>query len=83
MSESQLIRQIQDFIVEEFLFGEGSVGASEDLFATGVLDSLGFMRMLVFLDRDLGVAVSMSEIVMESFNTVDKVAAYVMAHRSD
>ena len=28
------------------------------------------------------VQVSMSEIVMENFNTVDKVAAYIAAHRS-
>ena len=82
MSASTVTGQIQDFLVEEFLFGEGSVEPSDDLFETGVVDSLGFMRVLAFMDRAFGVQVSMSEIVMENFNTVEKVAAYVAAHRA-
>ena len=79
---SEITQQIQDFLVEEFLFGEGTVEPSDDLFETGVVDSLGFMRVLAFMDRAFGVQVSMSEIVMENFNTVEKVAAYVATHRS-
>jgi acyl carrier protein len=82
MTDADLVQQIQDFLVDEFLFGEGRVEPSDDLFETGVMDSLGFMRLLNFMDRQLGVAVSMSEIVMDNFNTVEKVAAYVAAHRS-
>ena len=82
MTQSALTQQIQEFLVEEFLFGEGSVEPGDDLFETGVIDSLGFMRMLAYMDRTLGVEVSMSEIVMENFNTVEKVAAYVAARRS-
>ena len=82
MTESALTQQIQEFLVEEFLFGEGSVEPGDDLFETGVIDSLGFMRLLAYMDRTLGVEVSMSEIVMENFNTVEKVASYVAARRS-
>ena len=82
MTDSALTQQIQEFLVEEFLFGEGSVEPGDDLFETGVIDSLGFMRLLAYMDRTLGVEVSMSEIVMENFNTVEKVAAYVAARRS-
>jgi acyl carrier protein len=82
MPENALTQQIREFLVEEFLFGEGSVEPGDDLFETGVIDSLGFMRMLAYMDRTLGVEVSMSEIVMENFNTVEKVAAYVASRRS-
>ena len=82
MSDATLTAQIQSFLVDEFLFGEGTVEPSDDLFETGVVDSLGFLRVLAFMDRSLGVQVSMSEIVMENFNTVEKVAAYVAANRS-
>ena len=82
MSDATLTAQIQSFLVDEFLFGEGTVEPSDDLFETGVVDSLGFLRVLAFMERSLGVQVSMSEIVMENFNTVEKVAAYVAANRS-
>ena len=82
MSDLSVSEQIQAFLVEEFLFGEGTVSPADDLFETGVVDSLGFLRVLAYMDRAFGVQVSMSEIVMENFNTVDKVAAYIAAHRS-
>jgi acyl carrier protein len=82
MSDATLTAQIQSFLVDEFLFGEGTVEPSDDLFETGVVDSLGFLRVLAYMDRSFGVQVSMSEIVMENFNTVEKVAAYVVANRS-
>ena len=82
MSDSALVEQIQSFLVDEFLFGEGEVLPTDDLFDTGVVDSLGFLRVLAYMDRAFGVQVSMSEIVMDNFNTVEKVAAYVIAHRA-
>ena len=82
MSDPDLTRQIQAFIVEEFLFGEGNVAPDDDLFETGVVDSLGFMRLLAYMDRTFGVQVAMADIVMENFNTAHKVAAYVTTHRN-
>ena len=49
----------------------------DDLFTTGVLDSLNFVTLLQFLNKHLGVKFLPSELLFEHFDTVEKIAAMV------
>jgi acyl carrier protein len=75
-------RDIEEFIVREFLFGEASVGRDEDLFAAGIVDSFGFMRLLQFFGDKFGVQVEMKDIEMATFDTVNKAAAWIRLERA-
>jgi len=50
-----------------------------DLFDTGLLDSLLFAELLVYLDERVGVIVSPSEIEREDINTPNKIIALVQS----
>lgn len=50
-----------------------------DLFETGVLDSLAFVELLLRLEQDLGVAVSVDDLELENFRTIERIAAFVAA----
>lgn len=76
MSET-LDSVVHDFILEEFLYGDGEVDPDEDLFEAGVLDSMTFLRLLEFLDQRFGVEVHMGDITMDRFNTVNRVVGYL------
>ena len=68
------------FIVEEFLYGDGTVSVDEDLCAAGILESMSFLRLLAFLDDRFGVTVAVEDITLDRFDTVRKTADYLRAH---
>lgn len=80
MSESDAIAaQVEQYIVGQFLGGEGPLERDADLFGEGILDSFGFMLVLTFLQDAFGVQVPMRDITMDRFDTIDKIAAQVRA----
>ena len=48
--------------------------ASTPLFETGVIDSLGIIDLLAFVERATGTQVPMRQIDMRFFGTVDRIA---------
>ncbi len=49
----------------------------ESLLGSGILDSLGIMRLVVFIEEAFGVAVPEDGLVPEHFQTIRQLAAYV------
>ena len=48
-----------------------------DLFETGLLDSLGFVEILVQLEEMFGIRVSMQELTIDTFRSIEKIAEFV------
>jgi D-alanine--poly(phosphoribitol) ligase subunit 2 len=48
-----------------------------DLFEVGLLDSLAFVQLLVGLEEEFGIRLSLEEIDVDSFRSVGKIAAFV------
>jgi acyl carrier protein len=71
--------RIERFLLDELLAGSGreSVGADEPLVSTGVIDSLGMLRLITFLEEELGTKIADGDVVAENFETIRKIAAFV------
>ena len=52
-----------------------------DLLATGLLDSLGFVDLLLELERRFGMRVSLETIEPENFRSVANIAQFMVAQR--
>jgi len=65
--------KIKNFIVENFLFGEGELEDDEPLFESGIIDSLGLIKLLAFIEETFNISLNMSEIDIEDFNTLDDI----------
>lgn len=48
-----------------------------NLFAAGVLDSLSFINLLLHLESEFGIVISLEQLDLEQLNTVNRIAAYV------
>lgn len=48
-----------------------------DLFATGGLDSLSFVELLVVIEREYGVKVSLEDLELENFRSIDSIAGFI------
>jgi acyl carrier protein len=72
-------QKIKEFIVEEFM---PDVPAEEldddfDLLTGGVVDSLGLLKVVAWLEDEFDIAVDDSELGPDSFRTVAAIKAYV------
>jgi D-alanine--poly(phosphoribitol) ligase subunit 2 len=71
--------KIKEFIVEEFM---PDVPAEEldgdfDLLTGGVVDSLGLLKVVAWLEDEFDISVDESELGPESFRTVNAIKEYV------
>jgi len=71
--------EVERLIVEEIAVGRAidSVAHDEDLLASDILDSLGIMELVAFLEEKHGIKVSDSDLTPENFQTVDSIVAFV------
>jgi acyl carrier protein len=53
------------------------VVADTDLLLTGLVDSLGVVQIVSWLEDRLGIEIDPSDVVLENFQTVDAMARYV------
>ncbi len=65
--------KIRNYIVENFLFGERKLEDDEPLFESGIIDSLGLIKLLAFIDETFNISMNMSEINIEDFNTLNDI----------
>jgi len=53
------------------------LGNATSLLETGILDSLGLLRLVVFIQERFGIAVDDVDLVPENFDSVDAICAYL------
>ena len=76
--KTQLKSDVREFIVENFLFGEGgNLTDAESLVEGGVIDSLGVAELVAFIESRFGVVVGDEELVPENLDSIERVAAFV------
>jgi acyl carrier protein len=53
---------------------------STPLLDSGVLDSLGLLRLVIFIQDQFGIVIDDLDVVPEHFASVDAICAYLRAH---
>jgi acyl carrier protein len=70
---------IRRFIADNLLFSSNGFQLDDDVsfLEEGVVDSLGVMELVVFVEEQFGVPVADEEVTPEYFDSVNRLAAYV------
>lgn len=58
--------KIREYIVVTFMNGEGSIADDEQLFESGIIDSIGFIKMLSFIESTFNTPMDISEFSIDS-----------------
>jgi acyl carrier protein len=78
MAETEPLR---DFIRRQFLFDENAeLGDSDPLFPD-VIDSLGVMEVVDFVEERYGVSIGEDDLLADNFRSLDAIAALVDRNR--
>ncbi len=70
--------QLQQFIRQHFpVARQHQVGLNDSLFELGIVDSLGVLEIVTFIEKDLGVQLTDDELVPEHFASIATIANLV------
>lgn len=62
------------FVREELLAGDVAIDPDTYLFEDGVVDSLGILTLIAFVEQQCGRPIPDSEVVMEHFRSIRTIA---------
>ena len=72
-------QQIRNFVIENFLFGDGKGFSDTDLLLEqGIIDSTGVLEMVTFVEETYGFKVEDDELIPENLNSIAFVSDYVI-----
>lgn len=70
---------VREYIVENFLFGDPAPLESDSisLLDSGIIDSVGVMELVAFLEQDHGLTLADEDLVPENLDSVDNLVAFI------
>ena len=82
MSHAAAIRKLViDWLDDNYHFGDAEqmIGGEEDksFLRNGILDSLGFVKLLLFLETECGVRIDRKDLSPANFDSLHKIVTYV------
>jgi len=75
-------KEIHDYILSEFASERDEVAADENLLAQGIIDSMGIMKLVSFLEERYGFEAVDDDLVPENFGSIELLRAFVERKRS-
>lgn len=82
MKEMSAIKEeLRGYILSEFLPGEaaGNLKDETPLRTSGVLDSMGLLRLVSFIESHHGIELEAHETSVENFDTIDAIAKLIQS----
>src|SRR6266852_5207258 len=74
---------ILNFLVRKFpLARTRGVKESDPLLESGILDSMGVLELVEFVEHEFAIKISDDELVPENFQTIQQMASFVCRKRS-
>ena len=71
--------QIREFVARYLLYSDNGFEYSDDdsFLEEGILDSIGVLELVAFIEENFTVSVEDPEITPDNFGSVNKLAAYI------
>jgi acyl carrier protein len=83
-TSAKIVERIRQYVVENYLYMRQDVQLLDDdpLLARGIIDSMGVMELIVFLEEEFGVAVGDADITEDNLGSLTAIARYVAAKQA-
>ena len=71
--------ELKEFIAGMSQADKEEIGEEVSLLSTGLVDSLGLVHLVAFVEEKYGIRVGPMDLTPENFDTVSRIAAYIRA----
>ena len=74
---------IKDFIAQNLIQGnvQLELNSEDDLLGSGLIDSMGMMRLIAFIEEQFAVKVPPEDMTLENFMTIDNIYNYLQSKK--
>lgn len=73
---------LSDYIKNEIMRNRNAqLDDGEDLLSAGILDSLGILKLVAYIEDTFGIEVPDSEVVYENFHSLNAMESYLQQHQ--
>jgi acyl carrier protein len=74
-----IAQNIRTFVIDNLLFGQedGSLSNDDSFLGKGLIDSIGILTLVEFVQEKYAISVGDTEIVPENWDSVHRIAAFV------
>jgi acyl carrier protein len=84
MDDTAITERIGAFLVERYPAARlRPITSTERLLENGILDSLGILDLVAYLEGEFAITVSDEELLPEHFETLERLTAFVERKRRD
>ena len=74
----EMLTELRDFFLENRLISEGlQVADSDSLLESGLIDSLGILELVTYLQQRHGILVRDVDLVPENFDSLSAISSFV------
>ncbi|MCP4261209.1 MAG: acyl carrier protein [Planctomycetes bacterium] len=74
----QIQSEIRNYIIENILFGDEELLDVDTSFQeNGILDSLGFLEIITFVEEKFGIEIADNEVVPENLGSLRRISSFV------
>ena len=78
MQVDTMSEQIRNFILKHFpLARKQNIGLDDQLLERGIVDSLGVLELINYLEHEFKISVSDEELIPDNFCTISYIATFV------
>ena len=79
MSQFEEIRsQVRAFIIKQFPAAHrASLGDTESLVESGIIDSMGVLELVTFIEADFELVLSDEDVVSENFDSIATISSFI------
>lgn len=74
-----MIEKLLNYIQEQLLNNEldDDLEAQDDLLGDGILDSMGMMKLILYIETEFNTKVPPQDMIIENFMTVEHIVQYL------
>jgi acyl carrier protein len=76
-ADDAFIAALTAFIADDVAQEEAPIDGRTDLLLTGLVDSLGVVMIVVWIESQLDITIDPGDVVLENFQTIDQMASYL------
>jgi acyl carrier protein len=81
---AQIEQELQNFVVENFLFGEAETLSNEDSFLEkGIIDSTGILELVTYITKRYDIEILATELAPENFDSLVRLSNFVCRKLKD
>lgn len=80
-NDNSVAERIKNFLANQFPATK-NVGNEDPLLKNGLIDSLGILEVVTFLENEFGITLTDEELLPENFESVHSLSAFVQNKRN-